>query len=206
MLKAAAPKGCIVVVMRMSMLVVGLSLFAIEARAESHWAYLPPVEVAISQDASVHPIDGILASAWKTAGLAPAKLAPPRQWIERAAYTLTGLPPSQSQIRRMEIAPDEITWKSLIDELLASPTYGERWARHWMDVARYADTRGYNFDQDNRYPFAYTYREWLIRSLNEDIPYGNFIKLQLAADLMTDRPDHPDLAALGFLTVGPLAG
>ena len=192
--------------MRIVFLAASLSLFANEARAVDHWAYLPPVDAPISEDAAVHPIDAILASAWKKAGLAPTKLAPPRQWIERAAYTLTGLPPSESQIRRIETAPDETTWKSLIDELLASPAYGERWARHWMDVARYADTRGYNFDQDNRYPFAYTYRDWLIRSLNEDIPYGKFIKLQLAADLMTDRPDHPDLAALGFLTVGPRAG
>lgn len=75
-----------------------------------------------------------------------------------------------------------------------------------MDVARYADTQGYNFDQDNRYPFAYTYRDWLIRSLNSDIPYGQFVKLQVAADCMTGKPDDPDLAALGFLTVGPRSG
>jgi Protein of unknown function (DUF1549)/Protein of unknown function (DUF1553) len=192
--------------MRFSVLAAGLVLFAIQARAETHWAYLPPVDAKIPADESVHPIDALLAAAWKKSGLEPAKLAPPRQWIERAAYTLTGLPPSEAQLKRIEGNPDETTWKSLIDELLASPAYGERWARHWMDVARYADTRGYNFDQDNRYPFAYTYRDWLIRSFNDDLPYGRFIKLQIAADLLTDRPDHPDLAALGFLTVGPRAG
>ncbi len=192
--------------MRFSVFAAGLALFTIQARAETHWAYFPPADAKIPADAAVHPIDALLASAWKKAGLKSAKLAPPRQWIERAAFTLTGLPPSDTQLKRIEANPDEATWKSLIDELLASPAYGERWARHWMDVARYADTRGYNFDQDNRYPFAYTYRDWLIRSLNEDIPYWKFIKLQIAADHMTDRPDHPDLAALGFLTVGPRSG
>jgi hypothetical protein len=192
--------------MRLSLLTAGLVLLAIQARAEDHWAYLPPVEVKLPEAGAVHPIDSLLATAWKKAGLKPAEMAKPRQWVERAAFTLTGLPATAGQIKRIETNPDEATWKSLIDELLASPAYGERWARHWMDVARYADTRGYNFDQDNRYPYAYTYRDWLIRSLNEDIPYGKFIKLQIAADLMTDRPDHPDLAALGFLTVGPRAG
>ncbi len=189
--------------MRVSALSLGFTLLPLLAQAVDHWAYLPPVDVKMPADGS---IDGLLASAWKKAGLVPAKMAPPRQWIERAAYTLTGLPPTTEQIKRIETNPDDATWKTLVDELLASPAYGERWARHWMDVARYADTRGYNFDQDNRYPFAYTYRDWLIRSFNSDMPYGRFVKLQIAADCMTGKPDDPDLAALGFLTVGPRFG
>lgn len=192
--------------MRFTLLAFSLTILSACAEAEDHWAYLPPVEPKVAAEAGVHPIDAILSAAWKKAGIQPAKQAPPRIWIERAAFTLTGLPATAGQIKRIEEHPDEETWKSLIDELLASPAYGERWARHWMDVARYADTQGYNFDQDNRYPFAYTYRDWLIRSFNEDLPYGDFIKLQMAADLLTDRPDHPDLAALGFLTVGPRPG
>ncbi|GAA5132064.1 DUF1549 domain-containing protein [Luteolibacter yonseiensis] len=192
--------------MRFFLLAISLTVLPAHAEAEDHWAYLPPVEPKVSAEAGAHPIDAILAAAWKKAGIQPAKQAPPRVWIERAAFTLTGLPATAEQIRRIEERPDDATWKSLVDELLESPAYGERWARHWMDVARYADTQGYNFDQDNRYPFAYTYRDWLIRSFNEDLPYGDFIKLQIAADLLTDRPDHPDLAALGFLTVGPRAG
>ena len=184
--------------MRLSIVILALAFPAFAA--DKHWAYMPPVKAAIP--APAHPVDALLAQAWQAANLKPAPLAPPRQWLERAAYTLTGLPPSEDQLRRIESTPDDATWKSLIDELLASPAYGERWARHWMDVARYADTRGYNFDQDNRYPFAYTYRGWLIKAFNEDLPYDRFVKLQLAADLLTDRPDHPDLAALGFLTVG----
>ena len=184
----------------MRVTVVILALVSSSLAEDKHWAYVPPVKSAIPT--GEHPVDALLAEAWGRAKLTPAPQAAPRQWLERAAYTLTGLPPSEEQLRRIEAAPDDATWKALIDELLASPAYGERWARHWMDVARYADTRGYNFDQDNRYPFAYTYRDWLIKAFNADLPYDRFVKLQLAADLLSDRPDHPDLAALGFLTVG----
>ncbi|MFM2197954.1 MAG: hypothetical protein RLZZ505_1386 [Verrucomicrobiota bacterium] len=186
-----------------------VSLFSVLiplAGAEDHWAYLPPAAPSVAVGEGTNPIDAILDKARKDAGIVPAKLAPPENWVRRAAYTLTGLPPSQAQIERIRSNPDEATWRALIEEFLASPAYGERWARHWMDVARYADTRGYNFDQDNRYPFAYTYRDWLINAFNNDLPYPEFIKLQIAADHLTDRPDHPDLAALGFLTVGPRAG
>lgn len=175
------------------------------AAEESHWAYRAPAAARVAES-GLHPVDAILANAWNEAGLEAAGMAAPRRWVERAAFTLTGLPPDEALVKRIESAPDEATWAAVIDELLASPAYGERWARHWMDVARYADTQGYNFDQDNRYPFAYTYRDWLIRAFNDDLPYARFVQLQLAADLLVDRPDHPDLAALGFLTVGPRAG
>ncbi len=183
-----------------------LLLLASPVRAEEHWAYIPPAAPAIPADSTGNPIDELLEKAWKDAGLQPAEMAAPRLWLERAAYTLTGLPPSADQLRRIGEMSDDATWKSLVDELLASPAYGERWARHWMDVARYADTQGYNFDQDNRYPFAYTYRNWLIDSFNADLPYPDFIKLQVAADSLTDKADDPSLAALGFLTVGPRGG
>jgi hypothetical protein len=179
-----------------------LALLSCVSAAEKHWAYVPPVKA----EAAGHPVDALLAKAWEQSKLKPASLAVPRQWLERAAFTLTGLPPSDEQLLRIEASPDDATWKALIDELLASPAYGERWARHWMDVARYADTRGYNFDQDNRYPFAYTYRNWLIKAFNDDLSYDRFVKLQVAADHLVDRPDHPDLAALGFLTVGLRGG
>ena len=91
----------------------------------------------------------------------------------------------------------------MVDRLLASPRYGERWGRHWLDVARYADTKGYVFNEERRYPYAYTYRDYVIRAFNEDLPYDQFIIEQLAADQL-------DLGAttsgrwprLGFLTVG----
>ncbi|MEK7950551.1 DUF1549 and DUF1553 domain-containing protein [Luteolibacter soli] len=182
--------------------VILLALLSCASAAEKHWAYVAPVKAEVAGN----PVDALLERAWEHAKLKPASLAAPHQWLERAAFTVTGLPPSDEQLKRIEANPDEATWKALVDELLASPAYGERWARHWMDVARYADTRGYNFDQDNRYPFAYTYRNWLIKAFNEDLPYDRFVKLQIAADQMVDRPDHPDLAALGFLTVGLRGG
>jgi hypothetical protein len=190
--------------MRISRFLILLGCTWLPAHAVDHWAYTPPREV-IPQEAN-HPVDALLDAARRQAGIRPARLAPPRRWVERAAFTLTGLPASPEQLDRIERRPDDATWRAIIDEMLASPAYGERWARHWMDVARYADTRGYHFDRDNRYPFAYTYRDWLIRAFNEDLPYWDFVKLQIAADLLTDREDHPDLAALGFLTVGPRAG
>ena len=147
----------------------GLAALASTARAGDHWAYLPPLDVKISADAAAHPIDAILATAGKS-GIQPAPLAPPRQWVERAAYTLTGLPPTEEQLRASRPIRTRRRGNQLVDELLASPAYGERWARHWMDVARYADTRGYNFDQDNRYPFAYTYRDWLINAAQRGHP------------------------------------
>jgi len=182
--------------------VILLALLSCVSAEEKHWAYVPPVKAEVAG----HPVDALLERAWEHSKLKSAPLAAPHQWLERAAFTLTGLPPSDDQLKRIEATPDDATWKALIDELLASPAYGERWARHWMDVARYADTRGYNFDQDNRYPFAYTYRNWLIKAFNEDLPYDRFVKLQIAADHLVDRPDHPDLAALGFLTVGLRGG
>ncbi len=181
-------------------------LFVPIAGAEDHWAYLPPLEATVAIENGENRIDVILDQARKNAAIKTAPLAPPEKWVRRAAYTLTGLPPTAAQIERIRSNPDDTTWRALIEEFLASPAYGERWARHWMDVARYADTRGYNFDQDNRYPFAYTYRDWLIKAFTNDLPYSDFIKLQIAADHLTNRPDHPDLAALGFLTVGPRAG
>ena len=90
----------------------------------------------------------------------------------------------------------------MVDRLLASPRYGERWGRHWLDVARYADTKGYVFQEERRYPFAYTYRDYVIRAFNEDLPYDQFVIEQLAADQLPLGDDKRPLAAMGFLTLG----
>ena len=89
----------------------------------------------------------------------------------------------------------------LVDRLLASPEYGERWGRHWLDVARYADAKGYVDAGEPKYPFAYTYRDYVVRAFNEDLPYDQFVREQIAADLLGTK-DSQSLAALGFLTVG----
>src|SRR5207302_263745 len=93
-------------------------------------------------------------------------------------------------------------YEQIVDHLLASPAYGERWARHWLDVARYADTKGYVFTEERRYPFSYTYRDYVVRAFNEDLPYDQFIVQQLAADRLDLKDDRRPLAAMGFLTLG----
>ncbi len=97
-------------------------------------------------------------------------------------------------------SPD--AWPRLVDRLLASPQYGERWGRHWLDVARYSDTKGYTFTEDRRFPYAYVYRDWVIRALNDDLPYDQFLTQQLAADCLPTGEDKSSLAALGYLTLG----
>lgn len=186
--------------------ILGLLFVCSGAHAEEHWAYVPPQMPQTPLDVTQNPVDVLLERAQRQKGIVPAELAPPRTWVERAAYTLLGLPATSEQIRRIEAQPDDATWRALIDEMLASPPYAERWARHWMDVARYADTSGYAFEQDNRYPFSYTYRDWLVKAFREDMPYPDFIKWQIAGDLLGAEKTAPNLAALGFLTVGPRNG
>lgn len=169
------------------------------AEPAGHWAYRAPV--VVEPGGGRHPVDSLLQRQREKAGTTPAALAAPRLWALRASFSLRGLPPTEEQISRLEKNP--AAWPELLDEWMADPAYGERWARHWMDVARYADTIGYNFQKDNRFPYAWTYRGWLIDAFNRDLPWADFITLQVAADLVVDRPGHPDHAALGFLTVGP---
>ncbi|MFK7849677.1 MAG: DUF1549 and DUF1553 domain-containing protein [Akkermansiaceae bacterium] len=178
----------------------GLSvLAALGSEPSTHWSYQSPVAVALPE--GVHPVDALLNRERDKAKTKANDIASPRLWALRASFSLTGLPPTQQQIARLEKDPE--VWPQLLDEWMSDPAYGERWARHWMDVARYADTFGYNFQKDNRFPYAWTYREWLIGAFNRDLPWHDFILLQIAADQVVDRPNHPDLAALGFLTVGP---
>lgn len=96
-------------------------------------------------------------------------------------------------------SPD--AWERLIDRLLESPQYGEQWARHWLDVARYSDTKGYVYAREERFwVHAWVYRDWVVQALNEDLPYDRFLLLQIAADQVDDR-ETDDLAAMGFLTL-----
>ena len=151
------------------------------------------------------PIDKLILSKLEAKGLTPAKPADKLALLRRATYDLTGLPPTPAEVDAFmaDRAPD--AYDKVVDRLLASPHYGERWGRLWLDVARYSDTLGYlvgNVGDPGRiYPYAYTYRDYVVRSLNEDKPYDLFVKEQLAADQM-ELKDKRDLAALGFITVG----
>ncbi|MEQ1843900.1 MAG: DUF1549 domain-containing protein, partial [Verrucomicrobiales bacterium] len=121
-------------------------------------------------------------------------------------FALLGLPPKYDEVQRFIDDPKkhEEAWPALVDHLLESPHFGERWARLWMDVARYADTKGYEgAGQERRFIYSYTYRDWLIRALNEDLPYDQFLLYQFAAEQIVDpaTPEKRHLAALGFLSL-----
>src|SRR5207302_8749001 len=106
------------------------------------------------------------------------------------------------QISSFEADPSPDAFARAVDRLLASPHYGERWARYWLDVARFADTKGYVFFQDTAYPWAWTYRDYVVRAFNDDLPYDQFVLHQLAADQLPLSADRRPLAAMGFLTLG----
>ncbi len=122
--------------------------------------------------------------------------------IRRLTLDLHGLPPTPEETVAFEADGAADAYARLVDRLLASPRYGERWGRHWLDVARYADSKGYVFTDERRYPFAYTYRDYVIRAFNEDLPYDQFVMQQLAADQLPLGADKRPLAALGYLTLG----
>lgn len=175
--------------------------------AANHWAFQPvrpPLVPSVTEDDwSAEAIDRFVLAKLRQQGLSPAPKADRRTLLRRASFDLLGLPPTADEVDRFEqdAAPD--AWHRQVDRLLASPHYGERWARHWLDVARYADTKGYVFTQDPRYAYAYTYRDYVIDALNADLPYDRFVLEQLAADHLVDASADPrPLAALGFLTLG----
>ena len=115
---------------------------------------------------------------------------------------LIGLPPTPEEVAAFEADASPDAFAKVVDRLLASPHYGERWGRHWLDVARYADTKGYVFEEERKYPYAYTYRDYVIRAFNEDLPYDQFLIQQIAADRLDLGDDKRPLAAMGFLTLG----
>src|SRR6266545_512556 len=168
---------------------------------QKHWAYQPVREPAVPAG-SVNPIDAFVLTKLKEKGLSPAPRADRRTRIRRAYYDLVGLPPTVEEVEAFVKDESPDAWAKLIDKLLASPQYGERWGRQWLDVARYADTKGYVFQEDRFFAFGYTYRDYVIRSFNEDKPYDRFITEQIAADLLPLGDDKRPLAAMGFLTLG----
>ncbi|MBL8234858.1 MAG: DUF1549 domain-containing protein, partial [Bryobacterales bacterium] len=164
-------------------------------RDEDLWAFRP----LRPRDKSRN-IDGYLNSALSAKGLKPAPRADRRTLIRRVTLDLTGLPPSPEEVAAFAADTSKDAWPRLIDRLLASPRYGERWGRHWLDVVRYADSSGYSNDFER--PNAWRYRDYVIRSFNHDKPYDQFIREQIAGDeLYKDNPEA--LIATGFLRAGP---
>jgi len=169
-----------------------------------HWAFQPVREPAVPQSGApaTSPIDAFVAAKLKEQGLAPAPRADRRTLVRRAYLDLIGLPPTAEEAEAFAKDESPEAWAKLIDKLLASPQYGARWGRYWLDVARYADTKGYTFGEDRNFAFSYTYRDYVIRSFNEDKPYDRFVTEQIAADLLPLGEDKRPLAAMGFLTLG----
>ncbi len=156
----------------------------------------PEVPAVAQSEWSDNPIDAFVYDRLKKAGLTPADTAGRTTLIRRAYYDLIGLPPTIEQINAFVNDPSPDAWSRLIDELLESPHYGEKWARHWLDVVRYAESDGFN--QDAYRPEIWRYRDYVVRSFNSDKPYSRFVKEQLAGDEIA--PEDPEaLAATGFL-------
>jgi mono/diheme cytochrome c family protein len=180
-----------------------------EEKAKSHWAFKRLLEVAVPavKDATgpQTPIDNFILAKLEEAKLASQQPAAARELIRRIHFDLIGLPPTPEEVDAFCIAAKKdrkSAINELVDRLLASPHYGERWGRHWLDVARYADSDGQESDRDR--PTAYHYRDFVIRSLNKDMPYDQFIRWQLAGDEY--EPANPEaVAATGFLAAGPFA-
>jgi mono/diheme cytochrome c family protein len=153
------------------------------------------------------PIDRFILAELEAKDLRPAPQADKLTLVRRATFDLTGLPPTPDEVERFvrDLSPD--AYERLLDRLLASPHYGERWGRHWLDVARYADSNG--MDENLAFINAYRYRDYVVNAFNSDKPYDRFVAEQLAGDLLSRQPGEPDeanferLTATGFLSIGP---
>ncbi len=176
----------------------------VTADDRQHWSYRPfaQVELPAVKDAELlsNTIDRFVVAAQEAKNLASNPPANPAVLIRRLSFDLLGLPPSPEEVATFVADPSPVAYESLVDRLLASPHYGERWGRHWLDLARYADSDGLETDRDR--PTAFHYRDFVIRALNADLSYQTFTRWQLAGDEY--EPDNPlALAATGFLTGAP---
>jgi hypothetical protein len=178
------------------------------AAARQFWAFRPPQRHSAPEvragDWPKRSIDRFILARLEAAGMRPSPSSDRRTWLRRVSFDLIGLPPTPEQIEAFlrDAAPDAEA--RVVERLLASPRFGERWARVWLDVARYAEDQAHivGNDQSLYYPNAYLYRDWVVQALNTDLPYDRFVTLQLAADLA--EPNAPaNQAALGFLGLGP---
>jgi hypothetical protein len=172
------------------------------AGARDYWAFKAPVQAAVpaATGSSQNPVDRFLEKARQEKGLKPAPKADRLTLLRRAYMDLTGLPPAPADIEAYLADTAPGAWERLIDKLLASPHYGERWGRHWLDIARYGDSGGFQNDTDR--PYAYRYRDYVIDSFNKDKPYNLFVKEQIAGDEFDNRTDE-NLIATFFLRAGP---
>jgi hypothetical protein len=172
------------------------------------WSFQPlhrpaPPEIPNPKTQIPSPIDRFIAAKLTEKGLTPNPPADRRTLIRRVYFDLIGLPPTPEEINEFVNDPDPGAYAKLIDKLLASPHYGERWGRHWLDLARYAESSGYEHDNDR--PHAYQYRDFVVQALNRDVPFDKFVQWQIAGDEL--EPHNPlAVKATGFLAAGPMNG
>jgi hypothetical protein len=176
--------------------------FDIAARKAAHWCWQPPQASAVADVANAawcrSDIDRFVLARLEAAGLEPAAEATREQLVRRAAEVLTGLPPDPADVERLAGDADPHAFERYVDQLLASPHYGERFGRHWLDVVRYGETRGHEFDYP--IPNAWQYRDWVVRAFNADLPYDQFVREQIAGDLVEQprlSPSGGDESVLG---------
>ncbi|HEY4248200.1 MAG TPA: PSD1 and planctomycete cytochrome C domain-containing protein [Lacunisphaera sp.] len=187
---------------------------------KAHWAFQPvkkPAVPAVQDKGWIqNPVDNFVLATFEANGAHPNAAADKRTLIRRVTFDLTGLPPTEPEIQRFIADDSSDAYAKVVDRLLAAPQYGERWARYWLDVARYSDTKGDAPKRDDpRFPNAWTYRDYVIDAFNTDKPYNQFITEQLSADRIVaaeeakakakkqeEPQDQRVLAALGFLTLG----
>ncbi len=175
------------------------------------WAYQPlanPAVPKVKNSAWVKsPIDAFILAKLEEKNLQPAPPADKLTLLRRATYDLTGLPPTETEIKDFLADTSPTAFEKVVERLLASPRYGEKWGRHWLDVARYADSTGN--DEDHRYPFAWKYRDYVIEAFNDDLPFNQFIREQIAGDLLPSQDGNEvnrrGIIATGFLALGPKA-
>jgi len=178
---------------------------------KQHWSFQPIFKPIIPdfrkdwQPLARNAIDHYVFATLEAKQLAPSPRADKVTLIRRATFNLTGLPPTLQEVDDFVADESEKAFEKVIDRLLASPRYGERWGRHWLDVARYGDTTGRrnNNRGETRYLHSHTYRDWVIKAFNDDLPFDQFAKLQIAADRLVKDDEKQHLAALGFITLGP---
>jgi mono/diheme cytochrome c family protein len=178
---------------------------------KSFWSFQPvknAVPPAVKDETWIKsPIDRFLLAKLEAKRLKPAPTADKLTLLRRATFDLTGLPPTENEMRDFLADDSPDAFKKVVERLLASPRYGERWGRHWLDVARYADSTGN--DEDHRYPHAWRYRDYVIESFNNDLPYDQFIREQVAGDLLPAKDggevNRQGIIATGFLALGPKA-
>lgn len=180
------------------------SLASINATT-THWAFIPPKRFAAPKVPGVATsIDAFLRAPVLAKGLKPAPRTDKRTLIRRAYFDITGLPPAPADVEAFAADKSPDAFSKVIDTLLASPAFGERWGRHWLDVARYADSNG--LDENLAHGNAFRYRDWVVKAINQDLPYDRFVQYQVAGDLLpaTSDAERADmLTATGYLSLGP---